>query len=130
MLFSITLLGQDLEKHQWKNRVLLIYGDDRNNADFLKQMKILSKDKEGLLERKLRIYQFAKNGFTTGFNKVWFSPNSLYKNNVNNDDGFKVILIGLDGGIKLAQNSILSTEKLFAIIDGMPMRKRELNKKN
>ena len=40
------------------------------------------------------------------------------------------MLIGLDGGIKLEQIQILSAEKLFAIIDGMPMRKREIRKNN
>ncbi|MDP5094209.1 MAG: DUF4174 domain-containing protein, partial [Polaribacter sp.] len=43
---------------------------------------------------------------------------------------FKVMLIGLDGGIKLAQSTVLSKEKLFAIIDGMPMRKREIRNNN
>ena len=43
-------------------------------------------------------------------------------------DDLHQLLIGLDGGIKLRQNSILTKEKLFAIIDGMPMRRRELKK--
>jgi hypothetical protein len=121
---------QDLEKHQWKNRVLLIYGDEKTNTDFTKQMKILSENKKGLIERKLKLYQFIKNQFTFDFDEGWISSNLLFKNYVNNNERFKVILIGLDGGVKLTQNSILSTEKLFAIIDGMPMRKRELKNKN
>jgi hypothetical protein len=36
----------------------------------------------------------------------------------------------LDGKIKLEQSTILSTEKLFTIIDGMPIRKREIRNKN
>ena len=36
---------------------------------------------------------------------------------------FEVILIGLDGYIKLQQNEVISAKNLFAIIDAMPMRK-------
>jgi len=41
---------------------------------------------------------------------------------------FTIILIGLDGGEKLRQTKPLDTTTLFAIIDGMPMRRQELKK--
>lgn len=130
MLFTLSSFSQDLKKHQWKNRVLLIYTDDKNADDFKHQIKVLSEDKKGLAERKLVVYQFTKNDFTVNFDKVWLTSNYFIKNYVHNNETFKVLLIGLDGGIKLEQNKILSLEKLFAIIDGMPMRKRELKRKN
>lgn len=130
MLSTLSSFSQDLKKHQWKNRVLLIYTDDKNADDFKHQIKVLSEDKKGLAERKLVVYQFTKNDFTTDFDKAWLTSNFLYKNYVNNNEPFKVLLIGLDGGIKLEQNKILSLEKLFSIIDGMPMRRRELKRKN
>ena len=39
---------------------------------------------------------------------------------------FEVVLIGLDGGIKLRQTKLVSLDKLFTLIDGMPMRRNEL----
>jgi len=36
------------------------------------------------------------------------------------------LLIGLDGGTKLELTHYLSTEKLFTIIEGVPMKKRTL----
>lgn len=95
-----------------------------------KQIAMLSKEKQGLAERKLKIYQFTKDKYTTIFSTAWQSSNVKKRKYVNKSDDFKVILIGLDGGVKLKQTEILSTEKLFTIIDGMPMRKRELNQKN
>jgi hypothetical protein len=130
MLFTLSSFSQELKKHQWESRVLLIFTDDKNADDFKNQIKILSENKKGLKERKLFVYQFTKNEFTTNFNEVWSSSNSLYKKFVNNKDRFKVILLGLDGGIKLEQDRILSPEKLFTIIDGMPMRRNELKRKN
>ena len=41
-------------------------------------------------------------------------------------DEFAVVLIGRDGGEKLRRASPISAEELFATIDEMPMRRREL----
>jgi hypothetical protein len=46
-----------------------------------------------------------------------------YKSHTHQNE---IVLIGLDGGVKLRQNEFLGCEDLFAIIDGMPMRRREL----
>jgi hypothetical protein len=54
----------------------------------------------------------------------------LYNEYKKTDSGFEVILLGLDGGIKLQQNELLNLEKLYATIDVMPMRRRELERKN
>ena len=41
------------------------------------------------------------------------------------------MLIGLDGGIKMSQNNLLTCKALLETIDVMPMRSAELkNKKN
>jgi hypothetical protein len=126
VLVTIFSYGQNIKKHQWENRVLLIFSEDKNSQEFKNQIEILKKEKQGIKERKLIIYQFSKNQFTTNFNSVWRPSNLSIKKYVNRNEDFKIILIGLDGGKKLAQNTILTTEKLFSIIDGMPMRKREV----
>ena len=41
-------------------------------------------------------------------------------------DGFEVLLVGKDGGVKLRQETPLSVDDLFATIDAMPMRQREM----
>lgn len=129
-LCMVEFHSQEIEKHQWENRVLLIFTSDKNGDDYKNQLQKLLENKEDLEERKIIIYKFTENEFSTNFNKTWSLSNSLLKKFVNNKDNFKVFLIGLDGGIKLEQNTILSPEKLFTIIDGMPMRKRELKNKN
>ncbi len=42
------------------------------------------------------------------------------------DDEFRVILVGKDGGVKLKENTAISTCRLFGIVDGMPMRRQEM----
>lgn len=53
----------------------------------------------------------------------------LYKEYKKTDAGFEVILLGLDGGVKLRQNELLQLEKLYGTIDVMPMRRQEIKRK-
>lgn len=126
----IKISAQDLKNHQWKNRVLLIYADDKNSEKLQQQLEILSKEKEGLSERKLLIQSYTEKEYKTEFSGKWITSGLVYKIYPNSKNDFYVYLIGLDGSIKHEQAEILSTEKLFTIIDGMPMRKRELKQKN
>ena len=41
-----------------------------------------------------------------------------------------MVLIGLDGGVKLEKQEVLSMKELFSIIDAMPMRANELRNQN
>ena len=41
LFISMVSLGQNMDKHQWKNRVLLVYTDDINSEDFKNQTLIL-----------------------------------------------------------------------------------------
>ena len=124
LLFSMISFGQNIKKHQWKNRVLIVFTDDLQNDVYKNQLLILEEHPKELLERKLVVYCFTKSKYSYNFTSDW-KPSTKFK---NEKVDFKVMLIGLDGGVKLAQTQYLSTEKLFTIIDGMPMRKRELKK--
>jgi glutathione peroxidase-family protein len=120
--------SQDFKDHQWKNRVLIVSTNNEKDIDFQKQINLLENLDEELKERKLIVYQIVGDKYKLGFTESYKLLNSSSKKYVSTKDGLQVLLIGLDGGIKLKQSSILTAEKLFAIIDGMPMRKRELRK--
>ena len=44
-------------------------------------------------------------------------------------DGFSVVLVGKDTGVKLRSAEPVSAVDLFALIDQMPMRRRETNER-
>ena len=52
-----------------------------------------------------------------------------HKNITDDSDGYEVVLIGLDGGIKLKKQDVLTTKELYNVIDRMPMRLDELKHK-
>ena len=125
----MNLNAQDLSKHQWKDRLVLIIAEDENNKTFQQQLTELQKHQQGLKERKLVIYQILPEKYTTGFEEEnWKTSSELFQKYKAEKSDFRVILIGLDGGEKLDQTEILSAEKLFNTIDSMPMRQAEMRK--
>jgi hypothetical protein len=61
------LMGQDLEKHEWKSRLVLIHASELESDHYQRQMAILEKEKAGLEERKLLVYTFWKDKYRVGF---------------------------------------------------------------
>ena len=43
------------------------------------------------------------------------------------EDAFSVVLIGKDGGEKLRVNAVPDLQSIYEVIDGMPMRSREMD---
>ncbi|WP_372920515.1 DUF4174 domain-containing protein [Salegentibacter sp.] len=121
--------AQDIKDFQWKNRLVLIIAEDKENQSFQKQLAELQKDQDGLKERKLIIYKILPGKFSKGLeSETWENDSVLYQKYKTNASGFQVLLLGLDGGIKLDQSEIISLKKLFNTIDSMPMRQAEMRK--
>ncbi|OAQ42318.1 hypothetical protein A5893_04190 [Pedobacter psychrophilus] len=99
--------------------VILFYPN--NKADIAsKQLKILSADLAGLSERQIRIIRVVTN--SKDFEN--YSPLKI------NPNLFTVVLVGKDGGQKFSSNEIITSAKLYDLIDQMPMRKQEMKGKN
>jgi hypothetical protein len=131
MIFSkfSALHAQNLSQHLWKNRVILILSED--NSAFERQMLAFKANEKGMYERSLIVYHLKSDEYEQVMPKgdVQRSMNLFKKNNQANVS-FELILIGLDGGIKLRQKEFLSCEKLFAIIDSMPMRSADIKNRD
>ena len=129
-LFVLTGNSQNLEEHKWKNRVLIINTIDTTASNFTNQLKEFKDAFNKLKGRKLVIYQIINSEYTVvnylnGKRKRGTVSQDLKYFLVNNNP-FEVVLIGLDGTIKLRTNQILKKENLFSIIDSMPMRRNEM----
>ena len=123
------LHAQNLSQHLWKNRVILIVSED--NAAFERQILAFKANEKGMNERSLIVYHLKSYEYEQVMPKgnVQKSTN-LFEKYKQANVSFELILIGLDGGIKLRQRDFLSCEKLFAIIDSMPMRSSELKSRD
>lgn len=126
MFASNLSFGQHLEVYRWKNRLLIISCENQNNEYHKKQLSLLSNQIKGLKERKLILFSFFDKGYRIGFSKKTLN---YTEEKFKSPGEFSIQLIGLDGGVKLKKNTILNPEELFAIIDGIPMRRSELKSK-
>lgn len=129
MLINQNVQSQELnlKSFTWKKRVLLIISDDAMNEKCRGQIKELFNNEEGIKERKLLIIEVHKKRYRViDDNKKWYLSHSLYEKYANINDSFQIILIGLDGGIKMREFNIMEAEDIFREIDSMPMRKSEL----
>lgn len=132
VMTTLNMNAQDLQKHQWENRLVLIFAENEKLEVYQNQLEELISSKEGLTDRKIIIYYILPEKYKIGIypESKWEKSDELFKKFSKNDSQFKVVLIGLDGGIKLQQNKLLSIEKLFSTIDKMPMRRIEIKNKN
>ena len=126
-----SLTAQSLSKHEWNDRLILLLVEDEENDLFQKQLRAFRTEADGMQDRKLVVYQIRSNAYTKGLKpaKEWKSATTVYSSYKKSTAPFELLLIGLDGGIKLRQSTFLSTQDLFAIIDGMPMRRAELRRR-
>lgn len=123
--------SQSLSEYQWENRVIVIFTETQKSENLESQLEIFRGETEGLKDRKLKVVQAIPSKMRTVLPEIsnW-EQSDLYPELKKNESDFEIILIGLDGGVKLRQQEILQTEKLFSLIDGMPMRKAEMRRED
>ena len=121
--------AQEISSHKWKNRVLIVLANDLENPILKKQVEELKKHTAGLIERKLIVYISTPQKFKQGLDSEnWEISNEIYSEFKDLKSGFEIILVGLDGGIKSRNENFTPAQNIFALIDGMPMRRQEIRK--
>ncbi|MEN2283204.1 DUF4174 domain-containing protein [Algoriphagus sp. SE2] len=123
--------AQSLSSHQWKDRIIIIQSDESSSQLLKSQILELKKHEEGLEERRLVIYQVNSDQIKKRFDpkERWQKIDKSFKQIQNPSAGFEIILLGLDGGIKLRKTELLTCDELFRTIDQMPMRRSEIRRK-
>lgn len=130
----MTLNAQELKKHRWEHRIVIIKTTDVDSKIYQEQQKEFNNTSQELAERRLVVYTIEGDTFS------FINPKNTTQNTsgkltgklkriLNADATFEIILIGLDGGIKLQQINVLTKKELFRIIDSMPMRRNEMRRK-
>jgi len=122
-------MGQQISDYQWKNRLVVLLTDSQDSQLYQLQLKDLKTDLQGLKERKILVITLTPNYQITGIdNEIEQKAVLNFKKLKKETNGFEVILVGLDGYIKLQQSKLLTHQELFAQIDRMPMRRNEIKK--
>ena len=116
LTFSMSLTMSLIANSQFVNyRQLLIFGSEIHSALVIKQKDLLNNVKAGVVERDIKI-------------TVVPAASELNKEYKIKPGTFIVILVGKDGSEKHRSVAVLQPQKLFTIIDAMPMRRSEMKK--
>ena len=107
------LQGIELNQYLWKNRIIITFADDEDHADLIKLKVEMKENNCGILNRDLLHFHFTNDGKSGNLT-------------TRNDQSFRILLIGKDGGIKYESNRSVSLIQLFELIDSMPMRQDEM----
>lgn len=116
------------ERYLWQKRVVVVFTPDRNNDEYLKQVEILKQDKNGLRERDIEQWVVIEDTLVIGEGKILphFGTPPFYEEFDVDRGVFAFLLLGKDGGVKIREAEAVDLDLLFATIDAMPMRKREM----
>lgn len=132
-VFGLQLISsQNPADYKWQNRAIVVFTDSENSDKFKAQKKELMAGMKGFEDRKLVLLHSTPEKFRKSLpvDSEWMQDAGIYDEMLDKEADFEVILIGLDGGVKLRQREILESKHLFSLIDSMPMRQAELRKNN
>lgn len=112
----------DLERYRWQRRPLLLFAPDRDHPTFRRQRELLAGREGDLEERELTVLELLADAA---------HPSSLLAARLRDrydvaPGAFALLLIGKDGGCKRRGGDATDLDILFAQIDAMPMRVREM----
>ena len=107
------LEGIELNQYLWKNRIILTFADDEDHPDLIKLKAEMKENNCEILNRDLLHFHFSNDG-------------KIGNHTTTNDQSFRILLIGKDGGIKYDLNRSIFLIHLFELIDSMPMRQYEM----
>ena len=105
-----------LASYVWNSRVLVVTAPSEDDPQLVAQRRIFDEGRAGANERDLVFVE-----------AIGDSPQaSAVRRRFRLSAGFHVVLVGKDGNAKLASARAVSTDRLFALIDTMPMRRQEM----
>lgn len=118
--FTSSAAPYPLAGYAWKARVLLVAAPAPDDPQLRAQRDLFAAMRHGAAERDLALVEAV--GDTA-------EARALRRRFGLAPDAFRALLIGKDGGEKLSSATPLGPDRLFPLIDAMPMRRSEVNRR-
>jgi hypothetical protein len=114
--------SKSLEDFRWEKRIVLLYGQDSFDRNYIEKHRV------GLYERKLLLVHLKGNDVFWTNSEEELNVKSFLAVRGKMNPAPTWALIGLDGRVKSQGFGSPPMDKLFRLIDSMPMRQAELKK--
>lgn len=119
----------ELTDYRWERRPLLLFAPTATDPRLVDTLNRIEATRCDFVDRDMVIGQVVTDGSSTLDGHVITAEESqrLMTRYAIGDDAFSVLLIGKDGGEKLRVDEVPDLRKIYAVIDGMSMRSREVS---
>ncbi len=119
-----------LGNYQWENRLLVVSSPAPDEPNFAGQLQQVAATGREFGERDLVLISLATDGTSlAGERKLDPTQVEEIRAALGIDaEAFAVLLVGKDGTVKLSKNTIVPMDDIYALIDKMPMRQREIRR--
>lgn len=128
-LGSADAAAAELSDYRWERRPLLLFAPTDNDPRLIETLSRIDATRCDFVDRDMVIGQVVTEGESTLDGQVINADESrrLARQYAIEENSFSVLLIGKDGGEKLRVNEVPDLQAIYAVIDGMPMRSREMS---
>ncbi len=117
-----------LDRWKWEKRLLVISAPGVDDPRLMEQLDALDASRSGFVERDMLLVTLLDDTNSQAADQRLTSEEvGQAREQLGILPGdFAVRLIGKDGGVNLSQGTFVPMEEVYALIDGMPMRQREM----
>ncbi|MEM8878452.1 MAG: DUF4174 domain-containing protein [Pseudomonadota bacterium] len=136
MVAGLAALGAGLAKpalafpqYRWQNRVLVLQVRNLNQLVLSQQKTALRADRDGLAIRDMAVFAMTADAVAPVFGPAPDLAETSVVGRLPEGMDFRATLIGKDGGVKARWDEPVSLNELYAVIDVMPMRRREMRER-
>ena len=127
-LGSAAAMAAELSDYRWESRPLLLFAPTDSDPRLVETMRRIEASRCDFVDRDIVLGRIVTEGTSTLDGHVVDPTQAqrLVSEFGIGADSFSVVLIGKDGGEKLRVAGIPDLQAIYAVIDGMPMRGREM----
>ena len=121
-------MAAELSDYLWKRRPLLLFAPSESDPRLIETMRRIEASQCDFVDRDMVLGRIVTEGTSSLDGNVVDNNQAqmLFSDFGIGADSFSVVLIGKDGGEKLRANDVPDLQAIYAVIDGMPMRGREM----
>lgn len=125
----VTVVAADLGDYRWERRPLLLFAPTDTDPRLAETQRRIEASRCDFVGRDMVLGVVVGEGDSTLDGEVIDAgeTNRLVERYAIDANAFTVVLIGKDGGEKLRVKEVPDLSAVYALIDGMPMRRDEMS---
>lgn len=128
VLGSATAMAAELSDYRWESRPLLVFAPKASDPRLVETLERIEATRCDFTGRDMVVGVVVAEGNSTLDGHAVDADESrrLMDQFAIGENAFGVVLIGKDGGEKFRVDEVPDLRTIYAVVDGMPMRSREI----